>query len=91
MPSQLVQSNSNIFAVLKDLPIFDQNGKLKKEKDGVWNDAVLLLDKMAKHNLYIYVQQNRHSIKTKLKNHNGLVENTNSKVSIMRNEEKNHG
>lgn len=88
MPSVPVQSNSNIFAVLKEFPIFYQNGKLMKEKDNVWNEAVLLLDKMAKHKLYIYVQQNRHSIQTKLRNNRGLVESTNSKASITRKEEK---
>lgn len=74
MPSKPVQSYSNIFNVLSDFPIFDDRGKLKKEKDNVWNQVILQLPEMKRHNLYIYVQQNRKSIQTNLKKNLGKSE-----------------
>ena len=83
MPSKPVQSYSNIFEVLKDFSIFDDEGKLKKESHNVWNEAIVNLPKMNRHNLYIYVQQNRHRIQTNLKRNSGKVESiTQNKNSI---------
>ena len=67
MPALPIRTYSEIFDVLQDLPIFYENGRLKKEKDDVWNTALFNLQPMKKHNLYIYVQKNRNHIQVNLK------------------------
>ena len=73
MPSLPAESYSHIFSVLKNLPIFDEKGKLKKEKDDVWNDAIIHLQNIKKRNLYIYVHQNRNSIQNNLRRKHDTV------------------
>ena len=73
MPSLPAESYSHIFSVLQNLPIFDEKGKLKKEKDDVWNDAIIHLQNIKKHNLYIYVHQNRNSIQNNLRRKHDTV------------------
>ena len=56
MPSRAVVSCSDILNVVKDLEIFDNDRKLKKESNLVWEEAVNRLNRMMKrHNLYIYI------------------------------------
>lgn len=66
MPPEPGTRYDDIFNVLRTLTIFDENYNLKKEKDTVWSTAVRQLYPMKKHNLYIYVQQNRWDIQTQL-------------------------
>jgi hypothetical protein len=76
MPSLPAETYEKIFSVLEKLPIFDDNRKLKKERDIVWDKALAELTKIKKHNLYLYVQKNRHCIQTNLRRHNGITDYT---------------
>ena len=82
MPSQPTEPYTNIFSVLSNLPIFYQKGKLKKERDNVWNDALIHLQKIKKHNLYLYVQQDRKKIQTNLRRKHNTVFSI-EKISII--------
>lgn len=56
--------------MLKKLNIFYENGKLRVELDGVWDNACKLLDDKIKcKNLYLFVQQKRRLIQNKLRAH----------------------
>ncbi|KAJ8667745.1 hypothetical protein QAD02_009408 [Eretmocerus hayati] len=62
-----------IFEVLREFPIFQENGTLKPRKDPVWVEALNRLDnQITLHNLYIFVHQDRHDILQKLLKHNNL-------------------
>ena len=68
MPSKPAVSYSDILNITKDLDIFENDRKLKKENNIIWEEACNRLNRMIKrHNLYIYILQNRGGILNHLK------------------------
>lgn len=66
MPRKALYTYEAIFDVLKELPIFYDNGELKRAKDPVWKTAISRLPGMNIHNTYIFVRQNRKNVRTNL-------------------------
>lgn len=70
MPRKARVPFETVLEALKSLPVFNENGNLKKKRDPVWKEAHNLLDKqMHMHSLYLFVHQNRHNVKTMLMEH----------------------
>ncbi|KAJ8674732.1 hypothetical protein QAD02_010518 [Eretmocerus hayati] len=57
----------NIFEVLKDMPIFNESGKLEKQSEKVWNKArIALKNAITVKYLHLIVSTNRYKLKTRL-------------------------
>ena len=68
MPSKADVPFSDILSAIKDLDIFDNDRKLKKESNIIWEEAYNRLNRnMKRHSLYIYILQNRNGILNHLK------------------------
>ena len=68
MAPKAAVSNSEIYKVLKRLPIFYENGLLKPELDNIWLDACRALNnKIKKKNLYLKVSRKKLDLFEKLK------------------------
>ncbi|XP_011502254.1 PREDICTED: uncharacterized protein LOC105365719, partial [Ceratosolen solmsi marchali] len=73
MPRHARVKYDTIFEVLKNMPIFTENGELKKQRDPVWKEACKIMPEINVHNLYLFVYQDRRQIKTNLMKHLNIV------------------
>lgn len=78
MPRKGLYSYEAIFDVLKDMPIFYDDGHVKKSRDPVWKTVCSRLPGMNLHNVYIFVMQDRKQIKTNLMKYLNITLDPNS-------------
>lgn len=67
---KLVIAPEDIFEAVKDLSVFDDNNKLKKERDSIWKiGRQNLMHKITPKNLYTRFYNNRNNLLTLVKEH----------------------
>lgn len=83
MPRKAIKSSDEIFDVLQDLHVVNNEGRVFNLKSPVWNEAHIKLNKMMSVKyIYLYVSQNRNGILDRLLKHYGITLVTDTSVVI---------